>query len=570
MISSLDVVLPHYTLQSFAQTAITPDFTFYIDNRTYKVQSILISAISKVISLQISGAKPLYEYKFKELKDPHKIFEVFISLLKGNQHEINQDNAIFLNYIAKLLSIEPLVTATRPYADVKINSQNVFLLLTNYADNNIQCPDILKFIQSNWKTLKNDSILDQLSLESLKFLFGSPYFKQIDNNWYLNFVTNLIGQRGKEFSVLFSYMDFSRISNSLMCKIINQVSLDSLPLDFIKNIESRFIKPINPNDFYDEVDDESKPSKTEDELQENQVESTNYQNSNQYDKSQSQDQDSNYNDNYDDNYNDNFNDNYEDNYDDNYVDNDYNNYNKKYNENYNYPYNNYDYYNNDDNFEEGYEEEDDDTFYNQPPQKFLYRTDKDLFNGVFNYIMTKKPYYFNRIVEVKCGGDLERNVYKLFNYDDLWSFNWNTYSKKELSVLKNAWITIRFPYHKLCLSHYTLASSRYVYNDATKLFDKNLEGLQPKSWKIEGSDDMENWTLLSLISNTSLLTEPNAIATFPVNAKQQQKQQNYFSCFKLTLLKNGARQTKPFFNQLKLNGIEFYGVLMTKATIPQS
>ena len=177
MISSLDVVLPHYTFQSFAQTAISPDFTFYIDSKTYKCQAILICAISKVINMQISNSNPSYEYRFKEIKDPHNIFDIFISLLNGNQHEINQSNAIFLHYIAKTLNIESLIMSTRFLAETKPTSFNVLSLLSNYAENNIQCPEIIKYIQANWKTMKDDESLYHLSLDSIKFLFQSPYFK---------------------------------------------------------------------------------------------------------------------------------------------------------------------------------------------------------------------------------------------------------------------------------------------------------------------------------------------------------------------------------------------------------
>lgn len=374
-------------------------------------------------------------------------------------------------------------------------------------------------------------------------------------------------------------MDYSKVPNSIMSKTINQISIDTLPVDFISSIESRFIKPVNPKDFYDEVDkddddDETKKTKKTEEPIEKQNPIEQEPKSIPSEKisynvppQAKQDQfigntqssfapvsikvsqvinNSNDDDNYDENYNDS-----------------YGNYNSSYNGNYNGSYPN-NYYDGTDNFEEDYleEEDGDDTFYHQPPQKLIYRNENDLFKGVFNYIMTHKPNSFHHLVEVRCGGDLGSRVYKLFNYDDIWSFNWNTYSKKELSVLKNAWITIQFPYHKLCLSHYTLASSRCVNG-------KNLEGLQPKSWKIEGSDDMEQWTLLSLIKNTQLMTKVDAVATFPVNAKQQQKQQNYFSCFKLTLINNGANPRKPFYDQLKLNAIEFYGVLMTIASISQ-
>lgn len=576
MISSIDVVLPHYTFQSFAQTAIPPDFTFYVDDKIYKCQTILICAISKVINTQISSQKPLYEYRFKDLKDPHLIFEDFISLLNGGQNEINQNNAIFLNYIAKILGIESLFAATRFLAETKVTTFNALSLLVNYADNNIQCPEIIKFIQANWKTIKNDESIYNLSLNSLKFLFKSPYFKQSDTDWYLKFVSNLISQRGKEFSILYSYLDFSKISNSSMCKAINQVSFDSIPIDFIYNLESRFIKPVNPKDFYDEKEEEIEETKKVEEPNEKQNQLDQEQKSNSSDKAvyKVSDQDqfientqpssiainkkasqptNNVDD--DDKYEEDYNENYRNNY------NSYNNYN--YNSNYNGNYNDGYYYEGADNFEEDYiEEEGDDSFYHQPPQKLLYRNEKDLFKGVFNYIMSNKPHSFRHLVEVRCGGDYENRVYKLFNFDDIWSFNWNTYSKKDLSILDNAWITIRFPYHKLCLSHYTLASSRLVNN-------RILEGLQPKSWRIEGSDDMEQWTLLSLIKNSPQMSDVNAIATFPVNAKQQKKQQNYFSCFKLTLINNGANQRKPFYDQLKLNAIEFYGVLINISAISQ-
>lgn len=535
MISSIDAILPPYTYQSFAKTSVYPNFSFYIDGKTYKCQAFLLCSLSKLIESQVLSQHPVYSFEFKDIKDPNNFFDIFMSMLNGNSCEINHSNAIFLNHIANSLQIDSLISATQPYLSVPINTSNALQLLTSYSELNINCPHVVKFIHSNFQYFQNDpqKQLSQLSLNSLHFLFGSNEFKIKDENAYYKFVSKLIEDRGDEFSALFAYSNLAKLSHSQMNEIINFVSIDSFTNSFIDAIGSRFVKNVDPKSMIDQISDQKvqpqnvsnqnlKP-KTEqpsfNQLFQNQLIQKAQQpqpavyNSTSIPKPQNSPQTEPQN-----------------------VNNNKPPVNHHQSHYTSYDQNNY-YY------EEDFNEEEEGQI------DLHYRGEKDEFNGVFAFFKKDyPPYDFSQYVQVTAGGDHPKQAYHLFDYDDIWSFHWNTYSTRDYSIIQNAWLMIHFPYHRLLIDHYTLASTCKVQN-------KMLDGLQPKSWKLEGSNDQQQWTLLSLVRNSIAMKEVDAVATFPT------KSQEHFSYFKLTLIENGAKPTKPFANQLKLNAIEFYGYL---------
>ncbi|OHT03347.1 hypothetical protein TRFO_29268 [Tritrichomonas foetus] len=264
--NSFDCMLPQFTFQSFTQTAVIPNFTFYIDKKTYHCHTLLICSISNVIKSQLSTEKPAYEFRFRDIKDPHLYFKVFISLLNGESQNIDSSNSFFLNYVANQLDIKDLMAATFPYVNVQITTNNVFDILSKNAECNIKCQNVLSFIYQNWRTFENDERIFNLSLDSLKFIFGGSGFKPSSRDWLFTFVAKLVEVRGKEFSELYLYCNFPDISSHQMINIIGELALDTISIDFLNAVEARFIKEVEREDSSNECDEYEEEEDNDDEI----------------------------------------------------------------------------------------------------------------------------------------------------------------------------------------------------------------------------------------------------------------------------------------------------------------
>ncbi|OHT14294.1 hypothetical protein TRFO_43123 [Tritrichomonas foetus] len=171
------------------------------------------------------------------------------------------------------------------------------------------------------------------------------------------------------------------------------------------------------------------------------------------------------------------------------------------------------------------------------------------FCGVFNYFVSKRSLLKN--IEIECGGDKQNMVHHLFEYDKtMFQFHWDSFSHTDGASLKNAWYSIFFLNHAFKLTHYTLASSQFVKG-------KVCPGIQPRSWKLEACVERgAPWETIASEVKSELLQASTAVATFPALSSK------FYKGFRLQLIENASKKSCVYYNQLKLNGIEFYGVLM--------
>lgn len=155
------------------------------------------------------------------------------------------------------------------------------------------------------------------------------------------------------------------------------------------------------------------------------------------------------------------------------------------------------------------------------------------YNGVFNYLRKNSnindevnaTYWPTREYDVKCLTDFSNTK------------NFYTQDKP------NSWICFEFKKHKIIPSNYTIKSHNCSPNCC-----------QPKSWRIDGSNDNNEWIQLDKQENCTYLNGANLIHTFDINNNEEQE-------FKyIRMYQTGPNCQNS--NQLALCSIEFYGRLL--------
>lgn len=169
-------------------------------------------------------------------------------------------------------------------------------------------------------------------------------------------------------------------------------------------------------------------------------------------------------------------------------------------------------------------------------------------NGVLSHIRAERPRDWSSYIHVTGGGTKEKMLPHIleFGEDEIFMFHWDNYHATEGIRKENAWLKITLPQHKLVLTNYTIATSTAKCSS------------QPKTWKLEGSNDGRTWTLLSHVRDSNRLKKKKVIATFPVTAKAQIA----YTSFRLTQLENWAKRNAENSGEMRINAIEFYGTLM--------
>ena len=113
-------------------------------------------------------------------------------------------------------------------------------------------------------------------------------------------------------------------------------------------------------------------------------------------------------------------------------------------------------------------------------------------------------------------------------------------------AVPNSWFMVHFHKHLISISHYSMRTQ------------SNHSVDHPKSWKIEGSLDGENWNPIDSKNNYPELDGPNLLRTFKVTNKGR------YSYFKVTQ----TDVNNDDHNDFDLSKIEFFGTLVDLQSFP--
>ena len=177
--------------------------------------------------------------------------------------------------------------------------------------------------------------------------------------------------------------------------------------------------------------------------------------------------------------------------------------------------------------------------------------DASIFNGIFHHILTYSITVFDKYVKVTCGGDKQRYLNTLFEYNNIEERHWDNYSSSNSKLdFRNAWIMITLPHHKIRLEDYTLV----VYQEFVKT--------RPKSWTIlaRNHTESDNWIKIEekkLKNQNIFQNKDKYIKTFTIP-----NDRNFYSQFKIQFTESQGCKKAGVDQEIVLCGIEFYGTLV--------
>ena len=160
---------------------------------------------------------------------------------------------------------------------------------------------------------------------------------------------------------------------------------------------------------------------------------------------------------------------------------------------------------------------------------------------------------FQSCLQLDGGGSKKRQLHYLLDLDFQTIFDgyWDSFDKDDGHRPENTWVQYHFLKHVLIPTHYTVATSFVPPNNSC-----------PKTWTLLGSVDGTNWDVLDQVVRSDRLDpsrsrERNAMATFPIT----QRKGKAYSWFRFKQEQNHARAHSGNEYELRLCGIEFYGLL---------
>ena len=172
-------------------------------------------------------------------------------------------------------------------------------------------------------------------------------------------------------------------------------------------------------------------------------------------------------------------------------------------------------------------------------------------DGVIRYLEQRDD--FQSCLQLDGGGSKKRQLHYLLDLDDQTIFDgyWDSFDKDDGHRPENTWVQYHFLKHVLIPTHYTVATSFVPPNNSC-----------PKTWTLLGSVDGTTWDVLDQVVRSDRLDpsrsrERNAMATFPIT----QRKGKAYSWFRFKQEQNHARAHSGNEYELRLCGIEFYGLL---------
>lgn len=131
---------------------------------------------------------------------------------------------------------------------------------------------------------------------------------------------------------------------------------------------------------------------------------------------------------------------------------------------------------------------------------------------------------------VEYGNSLEKSYWNFACYNPQPTENWIIFNFK-----KN---------HKVFINAYTIRCGGSSH---------------PKSWRIEGSNDQDNWILLHEVQDCALLNRPRATHTFIIDDKNNnQEHKNGFSFIRFVQTENMSPKRERKY-RINLKAFEFFG-----------
>lgn len=213
-------------------------FEFIVDEFHY-FAPLSVIALSNTLKKIANNNKPLL-YQFEKLRDPLRQFKLFIDLINGLSIDITDKNAFFLGYIGDELEISQLSQATDSYRQVKLTLDNIFDILHQLGILNISYPPAVEFAASNWPLISKRKETIHLPFSILDEIFSKNPNIQLDYNFVFEAIhdnsLNENQMRESEYISLFKYCDFSTFTQFQINQMIEFAFYDSPQISVLQKI----------------------------------------------------------------------------------------------------------------------------------------------------------------------------------------------------------------------------------------------------------------------------------------------------------------------------------------------
>lgn len=204
------------------------DFTFVINKQSYRCHLLQVVAVSELIFQQVQQKKQPSEFVFSDLLDPHRYFNLFMDLLKGEKIEVTFENSFFLNKIATILKIPSLEAATRAHTDYKITDQNAVSITRILSEHGLDYAEPGSYIARNFERICHlDSLMD-LSVEVLSNIISMEGFTVHSESEFFEWIEKLVNTRGRAYNELFGHVQFHKLRRHHMKHLLDLISYDEI------------------------------------------------------------------------------------------------------------------------------------------------------------------------------------------------------------------------------------------------------------------------------------------------------------------------------------------------------
>lgn len=510
------------------------DFKLVVGDKEYDCYLHQLLNVSGTIQKLYKQNPQLKEYKIKSLKDPHHYFPLFIQLISGKPANITFENSFFFKILAAELEIPALEAHALENQKISVTNDNVCKILEIYDEYNCNYTNLVDYLATNWSFFSQKSPMRNLPLHILQEILKNEKFQATDELSVNNWIHDLVSKRGAEFRALYNTRHFEKLTAKEMRDVISDVSYDEINPTLWQSLTNRLVLPLRSDDEEDEED-------VEEELGEEDTEEINDISSQQSNNVENE------------------------------IENNQNQQPQTIQYTLQQPqqlatptlsqiiqsqqaaaaaqqqqHHHSHLHSTAANVQTAYKYPAGTRFleYSSKETQHLENAHKQLC-GVVATLKYDYPDTWKTMIYVTGGGNKVNRILQIFNYEDVFNGWWDTYSGIGTGFQKkDAWLCVKFNNHRLEMTGYTLGScARVRYSH------------QPRSWKVEASNDNENWVKVNE-QKTQKMNVQQPLVYFPMNKTKA------YSYFKWTMLENNTTQSMPNQYEFSVCALELFGILV--------
>jgi hypothetical protein len=246
LMSSIAISLSSRSLVNMVGREGFTDFVFIVGESRYRCNSLLADFLSpRIADLHTSDAA-VSEFVI-ETKDPDDDFEAFLSLGDGKEVTVESRHfSFFVELSEELLNDELRLQLFEGPAEEGSVRQR-FLHLTS-----ITCPSTKEFdfVASHlykllWPDVQKLIEIKGMGVSLLSELFSSPKLMIENENWLCELICELV-EKNAEYFQLFDFVQFEFVSNRIIPKFFECLSVRELSMRIWRNLRRRLALPVMP------------------------------------------------------------------------------------------------------------------------------------------------------------------------------------------------------------------------------------------------------------------------------------------------------------------------------------